>query len=121
MKDILANNEETLYNDVRCIIDSGRKRVVESIYNETTKSYYALGRLIIENEQNGNIKAQYGKSTIQNLSKKLTLKYGKGFSVSTIKDCRQFYKKLQSMTGELDLQKSQSLTGEPKLSLYLHT
>ncbi len=86
MIDNISNNEEILYNDAVSIIDTGRKRVVESIYNETTKSYYALGRLIIVNEQDGNIKAQYGKNIIQNLSKKLTLKYGKGFSVSTQKN-----------------------------------
>lgn len=117
MAENLLNSEEILYQEAISIIDTGRKNVVESIYNETTKSYYALGKLIIEKEQDGIDKAKYGKSTLENLSKKLTMKYGKGFSVSTLKDCRQFYKKLQSMTGVLDLVKSQSVTGEFKFKL----
>jgi len=97
---IVVDNENILYNDAVSIIETGRKRVVESIYNETTKSYYALGKLIVEKEQDGKDKAEYGKSVIQNLSKRLTIKYGKGFSSSTLWDCQKFYKKLQSVTGE---------------------
>lgn len=112
MADDLLTNEDILYTDAVSIIDTGRRRVVESVYNETTKSYYALGKLIIEQEQNGNIKAQYGKKTISNLSKKLTLKYGKGFSSSTLWDCQKFYKKLQSLTGVLEIEKSKSISEE---------
>lgn len=110
--DSLIKTEDILYQEAISIIDTGRKRVVESIYNETTKSYYTLGRLIIEQEQEGYTKAEYGKNIIKNLSKKLTIKYGKGFSASTLKDCRQFYKKFQLLTEELDFSKSQSVTGE---------
>lgn len=97
---IVVDNENILYDNAVSIIETGRKRVVESIYNETTKSYYALGKLIVEKEQDGKDKAEYGKSVIQNLSKRLTIKYGKGFSSSTLWDCQKFYKKLQSVTGE---------------------
>ncbi len=83
------------------IINNGRKKVIEAIYNESTKSYYKLGELIVTQEQQGDNKAGYGKQTIENLSKNLTLKYGKGFSLSTLKDCRKFYTKSQSLTGEL--------------------
>ncbi len=97
---IEANFNEILYNNAISIIDTGRKKVVDSIYRETTKSYYLLGELIVREEQSGEYKAKYGKNTIQNLSKRLTIKYGKGFSASTLKDCRQFYQKSQSLTGE---------------------
>ncbi len=83
------------------IIDKGRKNIVEAIYNESTKSYYLLGKLIVEDEQQGELKAQYGKKVIENLSKKLTVRYGKGFSASTLWDCKKFFIKLQSLTGEL--------------------
>lgn len=108
----IEQKEDILYTNAVSIIDAGRKRVVESIYNETTKSYYALGKLIVEKEQDGELKASYGKRVIEILSKKLTLKYGKGFSTSTLWDCQRFYKKLQSVTGVLDCQKSQSVIGE---------
>ena len=77
MGENLLNSEEILYQEAISIIDTGRKNVIESIYNETTKSYYALGKLIIEKEQDGIDKAKYGTSTLENLSKKLTIKYGK--------------------------------------------
>ena len=116
MNDLILK-EDNLYNKAVSIIDIGRRKIVESIYNETTKSYYALGKLIVEQEQNGKSKAQYGKQTIKNLSIKLTSKYGKGFSISTLKDCRIFYQKLQSLIGEFNFKKSQSVIGEFKFKL----
>lgn len=93
--------QNTVYDKAVEIIDSGRRNIVNSIYSESTNSYYLLGKLIVEEEQNGEQKAEYGKKIIENLSKHLTLKYGKGFSKSTLWDCRKFYQKLQSLTGEL--------------------
>ena len=90
-----------LLDKAMSIIDNGRKNIVEAIYNESTKSYYLLGKLIVEDEQQGELKAQYGKKVLENLSKELTLKYGKGFSLSTLKDCRKFYVKSQSLTDQL--------------------
>jgi len=100
------NDEEKLYNDAISIIDSGRKKIVEAIYNESTKSYYLLGKLIVTEEQNGKIRAEYGKEVVKNLSKRLTAKYGKGFSTSTLWDCKKFYQKLQSLTGEFNFKLS---------------
>ncbi|MFK5975883.1 MAG: PDDEXK nuclease domain-containing protein [Sulfurovum sp.] len=99
-------NNNILLDKAISIIDNGRKKVIEAIYNESTKSYYRLGELIITEEQQGEIKAEYGKKTIENLSKKLTIKYGKGFSVSTLWDCKKFFLKLQSLTGELNFKLS---------------
>ncbi len=98
---IQFENNSILLDKAISIIDNGRKKVVEAIYNESTKSYYKLGELIVAGEQQGEVKAEYGKSIVANLSKKLTLKYGKGFSVSTLWDCKKFYVKLQSVTGVL--------------------
>ncbi len=91
-------NNNLLLDKAISIIDNGRKKIVEAIYNESTKSYYLLGKLIVEDEQQGETKAKYGKKVLENLSKNLTLKYGKGFSLSTLKDCRKFYIKSQSLT-----------------------
>ncbi len=98
-------SEDKFYSKAISIIDTGRQKIVEAIYNESTKSYYLLGKLIVEEEQSGQDKAQYGKKVVENLSQKLTVRYGRGFSKSTLKDCRLFYKKY-------DFGKSQSLTGE---------
>jgi predicted nuclease of restriction endonuclease-like (RecB) superfamily len=113
----ILSKENNIYIQATQIIDSGRKNIVNSIYSESTKSYFLLGKLIIQEEQNGQQKAQYGEKIIESLSKKLTLKYGKGFSKSTLKDCRKFYQKIQSLTGELPTEKSQSLTDQFKFRL----
>jgi len=101
-----TQSEDKLYQDAISIIDKGRNKIIQTLYNESTKSYYMLGKLIVEGEQQGSMKAQYGKKVIENLSKKLTLRYGKGFSVSTLKDCRLFYKKSQSLIDQLDFKLS---------------
>ncbi|MBL0721106.1 MAG: DUF1016 family protein, partial [Sulfurovum sp.] len=99
-------NKNILLDKAISIIDNGRKKVIEAIYNESTKSYYKLGELIINEEQQGEVKAEYGKKTLENLSRNLTLKYGKGFSLSTLKECRKFYRKSQSLTDQLNFKLS---------------
>jgi len=101
MQSIQIQNNNILLDKAIFIIDNGRKKVIEAIYNESTKSYYKLGELIVTEEQQGEVKAEYGKKVLESLSNNLTLKYGKGFSLSTLKDCRKFYIKSQSLTGEL--------------------
>ena len=99
--DLNYQNNNILLDKAISIIENGRKKVIEVIYNESTKSYYRLGELIITEEQQGKFKAKYGKKVLENLSQNLTLKYGKGFSLSTLKDCRKFYIKSQSLTDQL--------------------
>ena len=55
------------------------------------QTYFEIGRLIVEEEQHGNVRAEYGKETLKNLSIKLTANYGKGFSVTNLKQMRDFY------------------------------
>jgi len=116
----VSDNQEFLYSQAVSIIDNGRENIIVSIYKETTKSYYLLGKLIIEEEQKGKEKAEYGKNIIQNLSKNLTLKYGKGFSKSTLWDCQKFYKKLQSLTGELICNKNGELNFQLSFTHYVY-
>jgi len=116
----VSDNQEFLYSQAVSIIDNGRENIIVSIYKETTKSYYLLGKLIIEEEQKGKKKAEYGKNIIQNLSKNLTLKYGKGFSKSTLWDCQKFYKKLQSLTGELICNKNGELNFQLSFTHYVY-
>lgn len=78
---------------------------ISSIYEQARKtlvrSYWEIGKYIIEVEQDGNIRAQYGTKLLENLSKDLSLKYGKGFSLKNIYRMRDFYsanKKLSAPT-----------------------
>lgn len=82
---------DNLFQKISHHIDSARNNIVRSVDSEMVQAYWHIGRDIVEEEQNGQQRAQYGKQLLQELSKKLTLKYGKGFSVSTLRDIRQFY------------------------------
>ena len=53
--------------------------------------YWQIGHLIVEDEQHGNSKAQYGKAVLKNLAQQLTIEFGKGFDESNLRNIRQFY------------------------------
>ncbi len=82
---------DELFQKVTKYIDSARNNIVRSVDSEMVQAYWLIGRDIVEEEQHGQQRAQYGKQLLPALSKKLTLKYSKGFSVSTLRDVRQFY------------------------------
>ena len=69
----IQNNQEEdkLYNNAIYIIDNGRNKIIEALYNESTKSYYMLGKLIVDDEQNGKLKAEYGKKLLRTYQKDL--------------------------------------------------
>ena len=54
-------------------------------------SYWSIGQLIVEDEQNGNERAEYGKAVLEGLSKKFTAEFGKGFDESNLRYMRLFY------------------------------
>ena len=76
---------------VKEIIIQSRQRVYKIVNSVLLDTYWNIGRLIIEDEQNGNAKATYGKATLKNLSKELTFEFGKGFDESNLRNMRSFY------------------------------
>lgn len=72
-------------------IDIARSAVQRSIDTEMVNAYFNIGKEIVEEEQNGYERAEYGSFILKELSQKLALKYAKGFGISTLKDIRQFY------------------------------
>jgi DUF1016 N-terminal domain len=104
-KDLNTINSNILFDRAKDIIDKSRNNIIDKIYKESTITYFKLGELIVEGEQGGAESPEYGKATIKNLSIKLIVKYGKGYSISTLKDARQFYntyKNRQAVSGVLD-------------------
>jgi len=69
----------------------GQKNAVSAVNSALVETYWQIGRYIIKYEQEGNVKAAYGKALLPNLSKDLTISFGKGFSLSNLKRMRQFY------------------------------
>ena len=86
-----SNKKTSLYNKIASILEESRKYVATTVNTAMVQTYFEIGRLIIEKEQHGNIRAEYGKETLKKLSEKLTTNYGKGFSVTNLKQMRDFY------------------------------
>jgi predicted nuclease of restriction endonuclease-like (RecB) superfamily len=93
--EILQPSTEALFSKVTNIIDSGREEASQAVYNAMTKSYFLIGKEIVEDELNGNDRAGYGKQQLQILSEKLTLRYGRGFSVRSLREIKRFYTEIQ--------------------------
>ena len=78
-------------NKVSLLIEEAKKNVKTTVNIAMAYTYFEIGRMIIEEEQNGDNRAEYGKYIIRNLSSFLTEHYGKGYSISNLKNFRQFY------------------------------
>ena len=107
MNEILKNNEKVIsdmYREISNIITSNKTKMIYQINNTLVKTNFMIGKIIVENEQNGNIRAEYGKDVLKKLSKKLTNKFGSGYSLSGLYNMRLFYekyKKFQPLAGKL--------------------
>lgn len=88
MEDIATNN---FFNRVLEVLENARKQAKMALNISMVYSYYEVGRMIVEEEQNGEQRAEYGKAIIKELSKRLTESLGKGFSVENLKLMRRFY------------------------------
>lgn len=84
---------EELINNIGSIYDKAKTNVVSAVNIEMLNAYWKIGRFIIEFEQDGNIKAMYGKELLLQMSKDLSFRFGKGFSRSNLTYMRQFYNK----------------------------
>ncbi|MEG0794688.1 MAG: PDDEXK nuclease domain-containing protein [Bacilli bacterium] len=85
-----------LFNEIEQIIIKNKTKMIYQINDTLVNTYFTIGKIIIEKEQKGNIYAEYGKEILLKLSKKLTTKYGTGFSRSNLQNMRLFYNKYQN-------------------------
>ena len=93
-----------MYNQISNVITQNKTKMVYQINNTLVETNFMIGKIIVENEQNGNIRADYGKNILKKLSKKLTNKFGTGFSLSGLYNMRLFYiryKNFQPLAGNL--------------------
>ena len=85
-------NTENLYNRISKLLKISREKTIRAINTTMVTTYFEIGRLIVEEEQNGKDRATYGKEILKNLSIKLTKEFGKGFSTTNLEQMRKFYK-----------------------------
>lgn len=90
----MARNKNTykkLIVDIGSTLQRSRENALKAVNRELVIAYWEIGKHIVEFEQNGKEKAEYGSSLLTNLSKDLRTAYGKGFGKSNIYLCRLFY------------------------------
>jgi predicted nuclease of restriction endonuclease-like (RecB) superfamily len=85
----LTNNE--LLKAIKEIINQSRLKVFRTANSALLESYWQIGKLIVEDELQGKLRADYGKATLKNLSNQLTLEFGKGFDYTNLTNIRKFY------------------------------
>lgn len=73
------------------LLQDAREQVVRTVNQTMVRTYFEIGRLIVEEEQGGKQRAEYGKQLIKELSKVLTMEFGRGFSQRNIEQMRQLY------------------------------
>ena len=108
MKNELLNTK--FYSQIVDLLQSARNQVIRTVNQTMVFTYYEIGKKIVEEEQEGKDRAEYGKHLLKELSKVLTKEFDKGFSVTNIQQMRNFY---------LTYQKQQTLSANSDTSLKL--
>ncbi len=88
---IATTTYNALVESVGKLLEYARKSVATAVNNTLVQTYWQIGRYIVEYEQNGKERAEYGSGLMSRLSKDLTQRYGKGFSERNIEQMRKFY------------------------------
>lgn len=83
--------QNALLTNIRELLNQGRKHVFQAINAAMVQTYWEIGRLIVEDEQQGQARAEYGKGVLKTLSTALTNEFGKGFDVRNLSNMRSFY------------------------------
>ncbi|MCT7499298.1 PDDEXK nuclease domain-containing protein [Aliarcobacter cryaerophilus] len=99
--------KNNFYQEIKELLYSAKNRVYQTINTTMTQTYFQIGKRIVEEEQGGEIRAEYGKSLLKLLSVQLINEFGKGFSVDNLENMRRFY---------LAFQKSETVSRKFELS-----
>ena len=116
------NDEDNmLVNDLRSIVSKARSKAFAAVNYSLVERNWRIGQRIVEEEQNGASRAEYGKHVIEVASAALTKEFGKGFSETNIMNFKKFYLKFkeltipQTLSEEFKKQKHQTLSNESSL------
>jgi len=82
---------EHLYQKIAELLQAARQSVVRTINHTMVHTYFEIGRMIVEDEQQGKERADYGKQVLKTLSQRLQKNFGRGFSVDNLQNMRQFF------------------------------
>jgi len=91
MSIIEYNKKTDFYNKVANLLKEARESVVRTVNKTMIYTYLEIGQMIVEEEQNGKERAEYGKQILKELSNRLSIQFGKGFSVTNLQQMKNFY------------------------------
>ncbi|MEP7128844.1 MAG: DUF1016 N-terminal domain-containing protein, partial [Chitinophagales bacterium] len=83
--------QDELFVSVKTVLEQAQSFASQSVNFAMVNCYYAIGKLIVEDEQRGKLRATYAKNTLDKLSRKLIRNFGKGYSVDNLENMRRFY------------------------------
>ena len=86
-----APDNTALFGRVVDILEEARSHVARTVNSAMVAAYWLIGREIVEEEQKGQKRAEYGKAVVEDLSRRLTRRYGKGYSALSLWNMRKFY------------------------------
>ncbi len=87
----MSQLENAIFTEIRAILQQARQKAYTAINSAMVEAYWLIGKRIVEEEQKGRARADYGAQLIKNLSKALSNEFGRGFSVANLWNFRQFY------------------------------
>lgn len=93
---VIAGVYASLITEIGTLLEDGRRKAYQSINSALLKTYWEIGKRIVEYEQGGKERATYGRNLLLSLSKDLKMRYGKGFSISNLQYMRLLYLKYQN-------------------------
>ena len=116
----MKNLQNPIINKISQLLELARNRVMITVNQTMVLTYFEIGRMIVEDEQNGENRAEYGKKLLKDLSIHLTEKFGRGFSETNLRQMRNFYESYsqqiqQTVSSEfkiIDKKKQQTLPAE---------
>lgn len=88
---LIAPNSAEFINDIKQIVTQARHKAYAAINSAMVEAYWQMGKRIVEQEQEGRQRADYGTRLLKTLSEELTREFGKGFSINSLYYFRQFY------------------------------
>lgn len=103
---------KVLFQQVVELLQSARQQVLRTVNSTMVYTYFEIGRIIVEEEQSGKDRAEYGKQILKGLSQQLTNEFGKGFSIENLDRMRKFYRVYSissSLMGILEITNSSSV------------
>ncbi len=86
------DKQNNLIHNIAQVIELSRQQVKQTVNTSMLLCYWEIGRLIVEEEQQGASRAEYGKKQLEQISHELTQRFGKGFDVTNLRGMRLFYK-----------------------------